>query len=54
MAKKKNIVIEVETPTHRNPVAVALQRRHGTGRKIMKDRRTPRGGTKRPDHHEGW
>lgn len=55
MARKKNVtVLTIDPPAHRNPVAVALQRRHGSGRKVMKDRRTPRGGAKRPDHNEGW
>ena len=40
------ITIRIEKATNRNPVAVAMQKRHGGGVKIMKDRRTPRGGSK--------
>jgi hypothetical protein len=50
------IVASVELPEleHRNPVAVALQKRHGFGVKKMKDRRQPRGGArnKQRDYRE--
>ena len=54
MASKKSETIKIEPPTPRSPMLEALRKRHGCGIKIMKDRRTPRGGSKRPDHHEGW
>jgi hypothetical protein len=38
--------IKVPEPTRRNAVAVALQKRHGFGPKVMKDRRAPRGGSR--------
>jgi len=40
------ITITVPVPTRRSAVAVAMQKRHGGGVQIMKDRRTPRGGAK--------
>lgn len=43
---KTSTTITIDLPEHRNPVAVAMQRRHGGGIKVMKDRRTPRGGSK--------
>jgi len=43
-----------KTPKHRNPVIVALVRRHGGGVKMMRDRRAPRGGSrnKQRDYRE--
>lgn len=38
--------MKLKKPRHRNPVVVALVARHGSGVKIMKDRRTPRGGAR--------
>lgn len=38
--------MKTKLPKHRNPVIVALVRRHGGGVKVMKDRRAPRGGTR--------
>jgi len=51
----KNVSIKVAVPEARNAVAVALLKRHGGGVQIMKDRRTPRGGTrnKQRDYREG-
>lgn len=40
------IVIHIEQAAHRNPVAVAMQKRHGLVSKPMKDRRTPRQGAR--------
>lgn len=55
MSRKNKVeVIKVEGPTPRSAVALAMQRRYGYGVKIFKDRRAPRGGAKRQDHHEGW
>lgn len=40
--------IHVEKPAHRNPVAAAMQKRHGSPktRQIFKDKRTPRAGSR--------
>lgn len=38
--------MKLEPPKRRNPVIVALVRRHGGGVKVMKDRRSPRGGAR--------
>lgn len=40
------ITIRIEKEMPRNAVAVAMQKRYGGGVRIMKDRRTPRGGAK--------
>lgn len=47
MSTKTTIKFTVKVPLARNPVAVALMQRHGWGGgKVMKDRRTARGGTR--------
>ena len=38
----------------RNPLVVAIYRRHGSTTKIMKDRRSVRGGSKRQDWRKEW
>ncbi len=54
MARKNPGNIKVESPTPRNYLAVAMRKRYGSTTRIMKDRRAPRGGAKRPNHTEGW
>jgi len=38
----------------RNPLVVALYRRHGTTTKVMRDRRAVRGGARRQDWRKEW
>lgn len=52
--KPKNETIKVEPAARRSPLVIAMQRRHGRGVRVMKDRRASRGGAKREDHTEGW
>ena len=40
----KSFTLTIEAPSHRNPLAIAMQKRYGGGKRVMKDRRTPRGG----------
>lgn len=40
------MIIHVEKPQARSGLTEAMQKRHGTGPKVMKDRRAPRGGSK--------
>lgn len=40
------ITIKLPEQTRRSPMVVAIQKRHGFGPKTMKDRRTPRGGSR--------
>jgi hypothetical protein len=42
----KTIKMTIQAAPVRNPIAVAMQVRHGGGCKIMKHRTTPRGGSK--------
>lgn len=44
------MIIHVETSTARSGLREAMQKRHGKGRKVMKDRRVPRGGSKNEQH----
>jgi len=50
----KVVTITLPETEHRNPFAVALQKRHGFGVKKMHDRRRPRGGArnKQRDYRE--
>ncbi len=47
--------ITLPKKTVRNPIVVALQKRHGGGVRVMKDRRAPKGGSrnKQRDYQEG-
>lgn len=49
-----NTVVKVPAAAPRHTVLVALHKRYGNTTKVMKDRRTPRGGTrnKQRDYRE--
>lgn len=55
-AQLNSIMISKPKPKRRNPIAVALVRRHGGGSRPMKDRRVPRGGSgaKRREWQKDW